>query len=105
MAALDVSGSILLRQARVLVPLMFMAQLPQIPSRHDRRNVSVGSNSFLILIRPSNNIGPQLFRSTAEGGGVGREVEREVERRRDVMYISDLDHPGEDDISGLHWQY
>jgi len=29
---------------------MFMAQDPQIPSRHERRKVKVGSDSFLILI-------------------------------------------------------
>ena len=41
------------------------AQDPQIPSRHDRRNVSVGSISFLILISASRTIGPQLSRSTS----------------------------------------
>lgn len=38
------------RQARVLTPSMFIAHDPQIPSRHDRRKVKVGSISFLILI-------------------------------------------------------
>lgn len=42
------------RQARVLTPSMFMAHEPQIPSRHDRRNVSVGSTSFLILMSASS---------------------------------------------------
>jgi hypothetical protein len=41
------------RQARVFWPLMFIAHEPQMPSRHERRNVSVGSTSFLILIRAS----------------------------------------------------
>lgn len=42
------------RQARVLTPSMFMAHEPQIPSRHDRRKVSVGSTSFLILMSASS---------------------------------------------------
>ena len=33
----------LVRQARPLVPSMFMAQEPQMPSRHDRRRLSVWS--------------------------------------------------------------
>lgn len=45
-------------------PLMFIAQDPQIPSRHDLRNVSVGSCSDLILMRASSTMGPQSFRST-----------------------------------------
>jgi len=52
------SCSIFARQAKVLFPLMFIAQEPQMPSRQDRRNVSVGSISFLILISASNTIGP-----------------------------------------------
>lgn len=51
------------KHARVLTPSMFMAQLPQIPSLQLRLNVSVGSTSFLILIRASNIMGPVLFRS------------------------------------------
>ena len=51
-------------QARVLIPSMFMAQEPQIPSRQDRRKVRVGSISFLILISASRTIGPQVSRST-----------------------------------------
>ena len=48
------------RQARVLVPSMFIAQEPQMPSLHDLLKVSVGSSSFLILIRASKTIGPHL---------------------------------------------
>ncbi len=48
------------RQASVFPALMFMAQEPQIPSRQERRNVSVGSISFLILMRASSTIGPHL---------------------------------------------
>jgi hypothetical protein len=51
------------RQARVLTPSIFMAQLPQIPSRQLRRNVKVGSTSFLIRIKASSIMGPVLFRS------------------------------------------
>ena len=53
-------ASILHRQARVLVPPMLIEHDPQMPSRHDRRKVSVGSSSFLILIRASSTIGPHL---------------------------------------------
>ena len=35
-------------QARVFVPSMFMAQEPQMPSRQERRKVSVASTLFLI---------------------------------------------------------
>jgi len=51
------------KQARVFPPLMFIEQEPQIPSRQERRKVSVGSISFLILIKASNTMGPHLFRS------------------------------------------
>lgn len=51
------------RQANVLTPSIFIAQLPQIPSRQLRLNVNVGSTSFLILISASSIIGPVLFRS------------------------------------------
>jgi hypothetical protein len=30
------------------------------PSRHERRKANEGSNSFLILIKASRTIGPQL---------------------------------------------
>ena len=50
---------------------MFMAQDPQMPSRHDLRNVSVGSISFLILMSASSTIGPQAFRSTSYSCMVG----------------------------------
>lgn len=52
------------RHASVFTPSMFMAQLPQIPSRQLRRNVSVGSTSFLMRISASSTIGPVLFRSS-----------------------------------------
>lgn len=39
---------------------MFIAQEPQIPSRQERRNVSVGSTSFFILISASKIMGPHL---------------------------------------------
>ena len=57
-------GKSLQRQASVFTPSMFMAQLPQIPSRQLLRNVNVGSTSFLILIKASNIIGPVLLRSS-----------------------------------------
>ena len=51
------------RQASVLVPSMFMEHEPQMPSRHERRKVSVGSISFLIFSSASSTIGPHSFRS------------------------------------------
>jgi len=51
--------------ASVLAPSTVIAHDPQMPSRHDRRNVSVGSISFLILMSASRTIGPQSFRSTS----------------------------------------
>lgn len=51
------------KQANVLTPSIFIAQLPQIPSLQLLLNVNVGSTSFLILISASNIIGPVLFRS------------------------------------------
>ena len=51
-------------QASVLIPSMFIAHDPQIPSRQERRKVSVGSISFLILISASRTIGPQVSMST-----------------------------------------
>ena len=50
--------------AKVFVPSMFMEQEPQIPSRHDLLKVRVGSISFLILMRASRTIGPQLKMET-----------------------------------------
>lgn len=50
LVVLAVSFSIRHKQANVLTPSMFIAQLPQMPSRQERRKVSVGSISFLILI-------------------------------------------------------
>ena len=38
-------------------PSMFIAHEPQIPSRHERRKVRVGSSSFLILISASRTCG------------------------------------------------
>ena len=52
-------------QASVFTPSMFIAHEPQMPSRQERRNVSVGSISFLILISASRTIGPQLAMSTS----------------------------------------
>lgn len=51
---------IYLIHANVFVPPIFIAQDPQMPSRQERRNVNVGSISFLILINASSTIGPQL---------------------------------------------
>jgi hypothetical protein len=50
-------------QASVFTPSMFMAHEPQMPSRQERRKVSVGSISFLILISASRTIGPQAAMS------------------------------------------
>jgi hypothetical protein len=52
-------SSMPLVQASVLVPSMFMAQEPQMPSRQERRSVSVGSILFLIQSSASRTIGPQ----------------------------------------------
>jgi hypothetical protein len=41
----------------------FIAQLPQIPSLQLRRNVRVGSNSFLIRINASSIMGPAALLS------------------------------------------
>ena len=48
----------------MLVPSMFIAHEPQMPSRHERRNVNVLSISPLILMRASRTMGPQVVRST-----------------------------------------
>ena len=53
-------SSILHKQANVFVPLMFIAQEPQMPSRHERLNVRLGSCSFFILIKASKTIIPDL---------------------------------------------
>lgn len=60
-------------QASVLVPPIFIEHEPQIPSRHDRRNVRVGSISFLILINASKIIGPQLYKR--------KSIEREIKSK------------------------
>ena len=52
------------RQASVLTPSMFMAQLPQMPSRQLRLKVRVGSTSFLMRMRASSIMGPVLLRSS-----------------------------------------
>lgn len=57
--------------ARVLTPPMFMEHDPQMPSRQDRLNVSVGSISFLILMRASKIMGAQVSRSTLYSCMVG----------------------------------
>ena len=46
--------------AKVLTPPIFIAQDPQMPSRHDLLKVNVGSISFLILIKASNTIGLKM---------------------------------------------
>lgn len=43
---------------------MFIAHEPQMPSRHERLKVSVGSSSFLILMSASSSMGPHSARST-----------------------------------------
>merc|ERR1711874_139689 len=57
-------ASIFERQARVFTPPMFIAQEPQMPSLQLLLNVRLGSISFLILMRASSTMGPQLLRST-----------------------------------------
>ena len=52
-------------QASVFTPSIFMAQDPQMPSRQDRRNVSVGSISFLMVISASSTIGPTRAMSSS----------------------------------------
>jgi len=47
-------------QANVFTPPMFIEHEPQMPSRQERLNVSVGSISFLILISASKTMGPHL---------------------------------------------
>src|SRR3546814_17181980 len=73
-------SSIDLVQASVLVPSMFIGHDPQIPSRHERRKVTVESCSLLILISASRTIGPQLSRSTSNVSmrGFSRSEERRV---------------------------
>ncbi len=54
-----------LKQASPFVPSMVMAQDPQMPSRHERRKVSVESTLFLIQNSAPRTIGPQSSRSTS----------------------------------------
>lgn len=51
--------------ANVLVPLIFIAHEPQMPSLQERLKVNVVSISFLILIKASKTIGLQSFKSTS----------------------------------------
>src|SRR3546814_4733594 len=51
-------------QASQFVPSMFMAHEPQMPSRQERRKVSVESTLFLIQKSASRTMGPQSSRST-----------------------------------------
>ena len=53
-------------QARRLMPLMFIAHEPQMPSRQERRKVSVESIAALIWISASSTIGPQLLVSSSK---------------------------------------
>ena len=53
------------RHASPFCPFMFMAQEPQMPSRQERRKVSVGSCSFLIFMSTSSIMGPHSARFTA----------------------------------------
>lgn len=52
-----------LMHANVLTPPMFIEHDPQMPSRHERRNVNVGSISFLIFNNASSTMGAHSFRS------------------------------------------
>jgi hypothetical protein len=56
-------------QASVLPPAMFIAQRTADASRQERRKVSVGSISFLILISASRTIGPQAVEVDVVGVG------------------------------------
>src|SRR4051794_7065808 len=51
-------------QASAFWPPMFIEHEPQIPSRHERLNVRLGSMLFLIQINPSRTMGPQSSVST-----------------------------------------
>src|SRR3546814_18823478 len=81
-------------QASVLVPSIFIAQEPQTPSRQERRKVSVGSLSFLILMRASRTIGPQPSRSTSKlstrglAPSSGFQQQRSEERRVGKAWVS-----------------
>ena len=65
-------------QASQFVPSMFIAQEPQIPSRRERRNVSVKATLFLIQMRASKplarNHRDQL--RTHRGAGFRRNPDR-----------------------------
>ena len=74
-------GPRLQRHASVLTPSMFMAQLPQMPSRQLLRKVKVGSTSFLIRISASKTIGPVLSRSKVKDCIFGFEVGRSGDHR------------------------
>ena len=52
-------------QAKVFTPSTFIAHDPQTPCAHDLLKVKDGSISFLILIRISKTLGPQLSISTS----------------------------------------
>jgi hypothetical protein len=66
------SSSQALVQASVFRPLIFIAQEPQMPSRHERRSDSVVSISFLIFNRASSTMGPQLAISISKVSMRGR---------------------------------
>jgi hypothetical protein len=57
-------SSIAVVHARRFKPPMFIAQEPQMPSRQERRKVSVASTLFLIQMSASSTIGPQSPVST-----------------------------------------
>ena len=52
------------KQASVLVPSIFIAHDPHIPSLQERLKVRVGSIWFLISMRASSTMGPHLSRSS-----------------------------------------
>src|SRR6478672_10341721 len=54
--------SVAMVHASVLVPSMFMEHEPQMPSRQERRKVSVGSITFFIQISASSTIGANNLR-------------------------------------------
>ncbi len=59
------TSSLDLMQASVFAPSMFIAHEPQMPSRQERRNVSVGSISFLMVMSASRTMGPVLAMSSS----------------------------------------
>ena len=66
------SGQTFVRQARPLVPSMFMAHEPQMPSRQDRLRLSVWSCSSLTFSSTSSIMGPHL--PGGEGGVAPRQA-------------------------------